>query len=109
MRHTLHMEAMNLAEGLRDPQCQATSWPCGLMDKALVFGTKDCRFESCQGHMTNCQNIKLTSWPPHVAGSWNEQDGNERQILWLWHVLLGGSTPQGIVLARASQALRPNG
>jgi hypothetical protein len=23
--------------------------PCGLMDKALVFGTKDCRFESCQG------------------------------------------------------------
>ena len=27
-----------------------TTWPCGLMDKALVFGTKDCRFESCQGH-----------------------------------------------------------
>ena len=25
--------------------------PCGLMDKALVFGTKDCRFESCQGQM----------------------------------------------------------
>ena len=25
-------------------------WPCGLMDKALVFGTKDCRFKSCQGH-----------------------------------------------------------
>ena len=24
--------------------------PCGLMDKVLVFGTKDCRFESCQGH-----------------------------------------------------------
>ena len=24
-------------------------WPCGLMDKALVFGTKDCRFESFQG------------------------------------------------------------
>ena len=24
--------------------------PCGLMDKALVFGTKDCRLESCQGH-----------------------------------------------------------
>ena len=21
------------------------------MDKALVFGTKDCRFESCQGHL----------------------------------------------------------
>ena len=26
-------------------------WPCGLMDKVLVFGTKDCRFESCQGHL----------------------------------------------------------
>ena len=28
--------------------------PCGLMDKALVFGTKDCRFESCQGHGCTC-------------------------------------------------------
>ena len=28
----------------------AITGPCGLMDKALVFGTKDCRFESCQGH-----------------------------------------------------------
>ena len=27
--------------------------PCGLMDKALVFGTKDCRLESCQGHMSD--------------------------------------------------------
>ena len=27
------------------------NWPCGLMDKALVFGTKDCRFESCQGQV----------------------------------------------------------
>ena len=26
-----------------------TLWPCGLMGKALVFGTKDCRLESCQG------------------------------------------------------------
>ena len=23
---------------------------CGLMDTALVFGTKDCRLESCQSH-----------------------------------------------------------
>ena len=23
-------------------------WSCGLMDKALVFGTKDCRLDSCQ-------------------------------------------------------------
>jgi hypothetical protein len=29
----------------------AFKWPCGLMDKALVFGTKDCRFESCQGQL----------------------------------------------------------
>ena len=26
-------------------------WPCGLMDKALVSEAKDCRFESCQGHL----------------------------------------------------------
>ena len=32
------------------PRPACTHWPCGLMDKALVFGTKDCRFESCQGH-----------------------------------------------------------
>ena len=32
-------------------------WPCGLMDKALVFGTKDCRFESCQGHLA-CARLK---------------------------------------------------
>ena len=32
------------------------SWPCGLMDKALVFGTKDCRFESCQGHIFYAAN-----------------------------------------------------
>ena len=25
--------------------------PCGLMDKALVFGTKDCKYESCQGQI----------------------------------------------------------
>ena len=26
-------------------------WPRGLMDKVLVFGTKDCRLEYCQGHV----------------------------------------------------------
>ena len=30
--------------------CPYIHWPCGLMDKALVFGTKDCSLESCQGH-----------------------------------------------------------
>ena len=28
-------------------------WPCGLMDKALVFGTKDCRLQSCQGQLVS--------------------------------------------------------
>ena len=32
------------------PYVQTKQRPCGLMDKALVFGTKDCRFEFCQGH-----------------------------------------------------------
>ena len=32
------------------PEPQGNKRPCGLKDKALVFGTKDCRFESCQGH-----------------------------------------------------------
>ena len=32
--------------------------PCGLMDKALVFGTKDCRFESCQGHYYWCHSFR---------------------------------------------------
>jgi hypothetical protein len=44
--------------------------PCGLMDKALVFGTKDCRFESCQGHVgdngfgckAGCFNASLPEW-----------------------------------------------
>ena len=32
------------------PSVRIKQRPCGLMDKSLVFGTKDCRFESCQGH-----------------------------------------------------------
>ena len=28
----------------------AAHWPCGPMDKASVYGTGDCRFESYQGH-----------------------------------------------------------
>ena len=30
--------------------CCICRWPCGLMDKAFVFGTKDCKLGSCQGH-----------------------------------------------------------
>ena len=41
--------------------------PCGLMDKALVFGTKDCRFESCQGQLRTAfcisyANANLIGW-----------------------------------------------
>ena len=39
-----------LAQNLEWHHYKNGTWPCGLMDKALVFGTKDCRFESCQGH-----------------------------------------------------------
>ena len=35
--------------------------PCGLMDKALVFRTKDCRFESCQGQVLPASRL-------HFAG-----------------------------------------
>ena len=28
----------------------ANSWPLGPMDKARVYGTRDCRFESYSGH-----------------------------------------------------------
>ena len=31
-----------------DPSLALHAGSCGLMDKALAFGTKDCRFESCQ-------------------------------------------------------------
>ena len=34
---------------------------CGLMDKALVFGTKDCRLESCQDHMRSCSSCSAGS------------------------------------------------
>ena len=37
------------------------------MDKALVFGTKDCRFESCQGHYCAGEPSGLTNHISHVA------------------------------------------
>ena len=36
-------------------------WPRGVMDTALVFGTKDCRLESCQGHFVLGRQLAL--WP----------------------------------------------
>ena len=32
--------------------------PRGLMDKASVFGTEDCRFESCRGHLRTTRYYK---------------------------------------------------
>ena len=40
------------------------TWP-GLMDKASVFGTKDCRLESCQGHA--CAFVGPAACPRHAA------------------------------------------
>ena len=36
------------------------AWSCGLMDKALVLGTKDCRFESCQDHVLHLKRCVCT-------------------------------------------------
>ena len=47
---------------LREPQ--GNKRPCGLMDKALVFGTKDFWFESCQGHAA--RNARIAT-PDHVG------------------------------------------
>ena len=41
--------------------------PCGLMDKALVLGTKDCRLESCQGHDVTRDALRLTMQPLQEA------------------------------------------
>ena len=37
-------------------------WSCGLMDKALVFGTKDCRLESCQDQGCSVPFFLCTAW-----------------------------------------------
>ena len=50
--------------------CEDRRWSCGLMDKALVFGTKDCRLESCQDQkkvetrwacLVGCRHVLLAS------------------------------------------------
>ena len=48
-RLKLDRHARPLAKHVSCTVCRASflKWSCGLMDKALVFGTKDCRFESC--------------------------------------------------------------
>ena len=49
--HTQYTPAYLMHASLNSQLYVLSAWPCGLMDKALVFGTKDCRFESCQGHI----------------------------------------------------------
>ncbi len=48
------------------------NWPCGLMDKAPDFGSGDCRFESCQGHIffssIKKQTKKVYSQPNTLFG-----------------------------------------
>ena len=53
------------------------SWPCGLMDKALVFGTKDCRFESCQGH---CVAIRRQPVVPAFGWSFRNRAARARHL-----------------------------
>ena len=71
-------------------------WPCGLMDKALVFGTKDCSFESCQGHNYSlCMPLptKLHSTVPRGAKTEN-RDGPQilKQRAWLFSACLSQRT-----------------
>ena len=46
------------------------------MDKALVFGTKDCRFESCQGHLREVDGERICN-----NVSWNESGGGWKRRL----------------------------
>ena len=49
--HSCFLSALDAVQSLGRGFRTHSTRPCGLMDKALVFGTKDCRFESCQGHL----------------------------------------------------------
>ena len=71
------------------------SGPCGLMDKALVFGTKDCRFESCQGH--RCQgrgsNFKDANTPDHSNDGTSGSEACSHALPALGLAILGFSKP----------------
>ena len=63
-----------------DAKALAT-WPCGLMDKALVFVTKDCWFESCQGHIVKLA-LRVTKeiLPTRVAAlAWRHKAQRHRR------------------------------
>ena len=66
------------------------------MDKALVFGTKDCRFESCQGHVYSlCMPLptKLHSTIPR-GGKTENPHGPQilKQRAWLFSACLSQRT-----------------
>ena len=62
---------------LHMPIASYASRPCGLMDKALVFGTKDCRFESCQGH---CVAIRRQTVVPAFGWSFRNRAARARHL-----------------------------
>jgi hypothetical protein len=54
--------------------------PCGLMDKASVFGTEDCRFESCQGHFCLLTSVRLRHLirvPLHCQALWRNGSASD--------------------------------
>ena len=83
------------------------------MDKALVFGTKDCRFESCQGHVYSlCMPLptKLHSTIPR-GGKTENPHGPQilKQRAWLFSACLSQRTRSGQpgVGARCRQGTGP--
>ena len=83
----LTLQLILLSAHTQNPMTLQSTWSCGLMDKALVFGTKDCRFESCQGHMVSRprreMDIRKCSCGAHMA--WCSRlgalDSESRQII----------------------------
>ncbi len=67
------------------------------MDKALVLGTKDCRFESCQGHFRNVRVTQarngLASGAVHLFTLF---------VVVLLQVLSGPSPPPELGLVRSA-------
>ena len=60
-----HARGASRGRGVNGVPEGSYTWPCGLMDKALVFGSKDCRPESCQGHA--CAFVGPAACPRHAA------------------------------------------
>ena len=54
------------------------------MDKALVFGAKDCKFESCQGHGSRkhsaYRNRQRHAWGKDSATEWLVGQGQRDRV-----------------------------